>query len=509
MQPLVECVPNFSDGRRPEVYTAIAEAIRGVRGTRVLNVSADPDHNRSVITFAGAPEAVLEGAFQAIAAAAQLINMDEHQGEHPRIGATDVCPFVPVKDITLEECAELARRLGKRVGEELDIPVYLYGAAATRPEREKLANIRRGEYEKWREEVGHNPERTPDFGPAEPRTTGATVIGARPFLIAYNIYLNSNDVAVAREIARAVRASSGGLQNVQAMGFLVEGQAQVSMNLLDVEKTPVNRVQELVRREAARFGLTISRAELVGLIPQRALLDSARWYLQLGELPDEQVFELRLAEVEAEERQGVGGMMPHEFLDATAAGTPTPGGGAVAALAGALGTALAEMVANLTAGRKKYAGVAEEAARVQQEAGRLRQELLDAAAADAAAFNDLLAVFRDQSLEGEARAAAVAEKTIVAAEVPLQVARLARDVALLAQSMASSGNANAVTDATSGGIMARAAAEIAALNVKINGVGLQDQALVQRWNEEVDSLIADVNGIVEETIATAASRGGF
>jgi glutamate formiminotransferase / formiminotetrahydrofolate cyclodeaminase len=509
MQPLVECVPNFSDGRNPDVYMAIAGAIRSVRGARVLNVSADPDHNRSVITFAGAPAAVLEAAFQAIATAAQLINMDEHEGEHPRIGATDVCPFVPVRGITLEECAELARQLGQRVGEELGIPVYLYGAAATRPERVLLSHIRRGEYEKWREEVGANSEREPDFGPAEPRPTGATVIGARPFLIAYNLYLNSDDVSIAKEIARAVRASSGGLNNVQAMGFLVEGQAQVSMNLLDFAQTPVQRVQELVRREAARFGLTITRAELVGLIPQQALLDSARWYLQLGELPDDQIFELRLAEVEAEERQGVAGMMPHDFLDATAAGTPTPGGGAVAALAGALGAALAEMVANLTAGRKKYAGVAEEAARVQQEAARLRQELLDAVAADAAAFNDLLAVYRDQSLEGDARTAAVEEKTVVAGEVPLQVLRLARDVARLAQSMARSGNANAVTDATAGGIMARAAAEVAALNVKINGTGLQDKARAQAWTEEVDSLVAEVSRIVDETTATAASRGGF
>ena len=509
MQPLVECVPNFSDGRNPEVYTGIADAIRSVRGARVLNVSADPDHNRSVITFAGAPEAVVEGAFQAIGAAAELINMDEHEGEHPRIGATDVCPLVPVRGITLEECAELARRLGKRVGEELDIPVYLYGAAATRPEREKLANIRRGEYEKWREEIGSNPLRAPDFGPAEPRTTGATVIGARPFLIAYNVYLNSDNVEVAKQIARAVRASSGGLNSVQAMGFLVEGQAQVSMNLLDFAKTPVPRVQELVRREAARFGLTISRAELVGLIPEQALLDSARWYLQLGDLPDDQIFELRLAEVEAEERQGVAGMMPHDFLESTAAGTPTPGGGAVAALAGALGAALAEMVANLTAGRKKYADVAEEAARVQQEAAQLRLELLDAVAADAAAFNDLLAVYRDQSLEGDARTVAVEEKTTVAGEVPLQVLRLARDVVRLAQSMARSGNANAVTDATAGGIMARAAAEVAALNVKINGTGLQDKARAQAWSDEVDSLVAEVSRIVDETVATAASRGGF
>ena len=352
MQPLVECVPNFSDGRNPEVYTAIADAIRAVRGTRVLNISADADHNRSVITFAGPPEAVLEGAFQAIATAARLINMDEHSGEHPRIGATDVCPFVPVRGVTMADCVALARRLGERVGAELDIPVYLYAEAATRPERVKLGDIRRGEYEKWREEVGKLPERQPDFGPAEPRTTGATVIGARPFLIAYNVYLNSDDVETANKIARAVRTSSGGLLNVQALGFLVEGQAQVSMNLLNFEKTPIYRVQEMVRREAARYGLAITRAELIGLVPQAALIDSARWYLQLDGLEEDEILEMRLAQVEAEESAGIAGMLPYELLEATAAGTPTPGGGAIAAVAGALGAALAGMVAGLTVGRR-------------------------------------------------------------------------------------------------------------------------------------------------------------
>ncbi|MDT8307726.1 MAG: glutamate formimidoyltransferase [Anaerolineae bacterium] len=509
MQPLVECVPNFSDGRRPEVYTAIADAIRGVHGARVLNVSADPDHNRSVITFAGDPDAVLEAAFQAIATAAELINMDEHEGEHPRIGATDVCPFVPVRGVSLDHCVDLARRLGQRVGEELGIPVYLYAAAATRPERVKLGDIRRGQYEKWREEVGVRPERVPDFGPAEARTTGATVIGARPFLIAYNIYLNSSDVTPAKEIARAIRASSGGLQNVQALGFLVEGKAQVSMNLLNFEETPVHRVQELVRVEAERRGLVVERAELIGLTPQHALLDSAKWYLQLEDVADDQIFELRLAQVEAEEQEGITGMVPHDFLDATAAGTPTPGGGAVAALAGALGAALAEMVAGLTLGRKKYADVAAEAERVQRESAALRQTLTGAIVADAEAFDGVLAAYRDKELAGDARAAAVEAATVEAGEVPLRVVRMARDVAQLTHQIAAAGNLNAVTDATAGGIMARAAAEIAALNVKINGTSLQDQERARGWAEEVDSLVAATNELVAETIATAARRGGF
>ncbi len=509
MQPLVECVPNFSEGRNPEIYTAIADAIRAVRGTRVLNVSADADHNRSVISFAGPPEAVLEGAFQAIATAARLINMDEHSGEHPRLGATDVCPFVPVRGISMQECVALARRLGERVGAELDIPVYLYAEAATRPERVKLGDIRRGEYEQWREEIGKLPEREPDFGPAEPRTTGATVIGARPFLIAYNVYLNSDDVETANKIARAVRASSGGLANVQALGFLVEGQAQVSMNLLNFEKTPIHRVQELVRREAARYGMSITRAELVGLTPQAALVASARWYLQLDGLEDDEILELRLAQVEAEANAGIGGLLPYGLLEATAAGTPTPGGGAIAAVAGALGAALAGMVAGLTAGRKKYADVAEEAQRVQQESARLRDELAEAAIADAASFEALLAALRDDTLDDAAKQAAVEEATVTTGEAPLSVMRLARDVARLAQTMARVGNINAVTDAASGGIMARAAAQAAALNVRTNATGLQDEARARAWRDEVDSLLAEVDRLVEETIATAAQRGGY
>lgn len=509
MQPLVECVPNFSNGRDPGVYMAIADAIRAVRGTRVLNVSADPDHNRSVITFAGPPEAVLEGAFQAIGAAARLINMDEHEGEHPRLGATDVVPFVPVRGITMEACVELARRLGERVGTELDIPVYLYAEAATRPERVKLGDIRRGEYEKWREEIGQAPEREPDFGPAEPRTTGATVIGARPFLIAYNVYLNSDDVGLANQIARAVRASSGGLMNVQGLGFLVEGQAQVSMNLLNFEKTPIYRVQEMVRREAARYGLTITRAELVGLAPQAALIDSARWYLQLNDLQEDEILELRLAQVEAEQNGGLAGMLPYALLEATAAGTPTPGGGAIAAVAGAMGAALAGMAAALTVGRKKYADVAGEAQAVQEEAARLRDELAEAAIADAASFDALLAVFRDDTLADEARQAAVEEATVRTGEAPLRVMRLARDVARLAQTMARIGNANAVTDAAAGGMMARAAAQAAALNVRTNATGLQDQARAQAWRDEVDSLLAEVDRLADETMATAAQRGGY
>lgn len=506
MPQLVECVPNFSDGRRPEVYNAIADAIRAVEGVRVLDVSPDADHNRTVITFAGEPAAVEEAAFQAIAQAAQLINLAHHQGEHPRIGATDVCPFIPIKGITAVECVEMAKRVGRRVGDELGIAVYLYGSAATRPDRESLSNIRQGEYEKWRDEVATNPDRKPDFGPAEPKPWGATVIGVRPFLVAYNLYLNSDNVDVANAIARAVRFTTGGLRYVQALGFLVDGQAQVSMNLTDFEKTPIHRVQEMVRREAARYGLTITKAELVGLIPQKALLETVKWYLQLDDFKDQQVLEIKLQESEetAAREKGI-----HDFLDSVASATPTPGGGSVAALAGALGASLAQMVAGLTAGRKKYAAVDAEARAVLNRAGELRQALAAAIAEDSAAFEDLMVAVRNKSLSEAEREAAVQAATRVAAEVPLRVARLALEAASLAEQMTRLGNTNAVTDAAAGGLMARAAVQIAALNVKINTLSLTDRAVAQTMLDEIGRLEAEANTLAETIQHTAAERGGF
>jgi glutamate formiminotransferase / formiminotetrahydrofolate cyclodeaminase len=504
MQKLIECVPNFSDGRRPEVYQAIADAVRAVRGARLLDLSADPDHNRTVITFAGTPAAVEEAAFQAIAVAARLINLEEHQGEHPRIGATDVCPFIPVKNSSIEECVELAHRLGRRVGEELGIAVYLYGKAATRPEREKLADIRKGEYEKWRDEVATRPERRPDYGPAEPKPWGATVIGVRPFLIAYNLYLNSDDVEIANKIARAVRFTTGGLRFVQALGFMVEGQAQVSMNLTDFEKTPIHRVQEMVRREAAQYGLTVTRAELVGMAPQKALMEAAKWYLQLSGLQDGQVLEYKLQEPDEN-----ADFTPHEFLEATAAATPTPGGGSTAALAGALAASLTEMVANLTAGRKKYAAVAEEVAQILEAVAPLRRQLTGAILADSASFERLMAAYRDKEASEAEQAQAIEEATVGAAEVPLNVARLSRQVAELARQITAVGNLNAVTDAAAGGLMARAAVQIAALNVKINAKGLQDQELAQRMVREVDELEAEVTELAAAIAGAAAERGEF
>lgn len=510
MQKIVECVPNFSNGRDPEVYGRIVDAIRSVSAVQVLDVSADPDHNRTVVTYVGPPDEVVEAGVRGIAAAKELIDLDHHEGEHPRIGATDVFPFVPVRGVTMDDCVMLARQLGKRVGEELGIAVYLYASAATRPDRESLSAIRKGQYEKWKEEVSTNPDRKPDFGPAEPHPWGATVIGARPFLIAYNLYLNSSDVSVAESIARAIRYTSGGLRFVQARGFLVDGQAQVSMNLTNFERTPIHRVQETVRREAERHGLTVTRAELVGLIPQKALLESAKWYLQLDGLEDDQVLELRLTTPPAEEKpEETLSTIARPFVDSVAASTPTPGGGSVAALVGALAAALAQMVAGLTVGRKKYLDVSDQAAGILDEADSIRRELTAAIEEDSASFEGILAVFRNKELGEEEKAIALEAATVHAGEVPLRVARLSRDASKLAKTIATIGNVNAATDAAVGTIMARAAVHGAGLNVKINSVNLKNRELADRWAAEVVSLIAEAEELAQSTIVIAKERGGF
>ena len=293
--PLVECIPNYSEGRRPEVIDQIAGEILSVPGVSILDRHSDVDHNRTVLTLLGNPEAVGNAVFKSISKAAELIDMNTQQGEHPRIGATDVVPFIPISGITMQECVNLARDLGKRVGEELSIPVYLYEEAASNPDRINLENIRKGQYEGLKVEIETDPARKPDFGPAQLGSAGATVIGAREPLIAFNVYLTTEDVSIAKAIAKTIRFSSGGLRFVKAMGVLVEGRAQVSMNLTNYRKTPLALIVETIRREAQRYGAAVHHSELVGLVPQEALLDAAVWYTQLDQFESGQVFENKLA----------------------------------------------------------------------------------------------------------------------------------------------------------------------------------------------------------------------
>ncbi len=299
-EPLIECVPNFSEGRRPDVIDAIVDAISSAPGVMLLDVESDADHNRSVVTFAGSPDAVLQGAFAGIAAAQQRINLDEHRGVHPRLGAADVVPFVPIRDATIAQCVALAQQLGQRVGAELGLPVYLYEAAASRPERRNLADVRRGEYEELKRTLGVERGRDPDFGPARLTPAGACIIGARMPLIAYNVYLGTADVEVAKKVAKAIRHSGGGLHHCKALGLLVDGRAQVSINMTDFRSTPLQRVFELIRIEAARYGVLPTESEIVGLVPEDALLDVAEHFLQLNRFRRAQVLERRLAEAEAQ-----------------------------------------------------------------------------------------------------------------------------------------------------------------------------------------------------------------
>jgi len=293
MGKLVECVTNFSEGRRPEVIEAIVNEVKKVPGVRVLDVKADASHNRVVVTFVGEPASVKQAAFAACAKATQLIDMEQHHGEHPRIGATDVIPFIPVSDVTIEECVALANELGKEIGEKLGIPVYMYEAAAKKPERIKLPDVRKGQYEGLKTEIV-KPERQPDYGPAQMHpTAGATVVGARQFLIAYNINLNTSDVTIAKKIATAIREAKGGYKYCRAMGIMIEerNMAQVTINMVNYEGTPLHRVFETVKSEAARYGVNVIGSEIVGLLPMQALIDTAAFYLRLEDFDRKQVME--------------------------------------------------------------------------------------------------------------------------------------------------------------------------------------------------------------------------
>jgi glutamate formiminotransferase/formiminotetrahydrofolate cyclodeaminase len=513
VKPIVECVPNFSEGRRPEVMDAIRSAM-SLPGIAILDQHSDADHNRSVITLVGDPESIEQAAFAGIAKAAELIDLNVQRGEHPRLGATDVVPFIPISGVTMDECVAIAKRLGERVGRELNIPVYLYEAAATRLDRQNLENIRRGEYEKLKDEIGANPDRLPDFGPAQVGPAGATVIGARPFLIAFNAYLNTGDVNVAKAIAKAIRHSSGGLRYVKGLGLLVDGKAQVSMNLTDFRKTPLARVVEMVRREAARYGCAITKTELVGLSPQAALIDAAQWYLQLDNLAPDQILENRLAGNLANAQVIAGRtasqtLTPGAFLDATAAGTATPGGGAVAAFAGALGAALAAMVARLTIGKKKYAEVEPLMQEVVARAEVVRSRLTAGIEADSAAFDAVMTAMKlpkDTPEEKDKRRREIQAAVRHATEIPLECARASLEVLELAHTVAASGNLNALSDAATALHMARAAIESAGMNVRVNTAALEDKEQARAYIEELNQIRVRATALTEATLTEIDKR---
>jgi len=474
---LVECVPNFSEGRDAAKVDAIVEAMK-FPGVYLLDREMDSDHNRCVITLVGEREAIQEAAIRGVGKAAELIDLTQHQGAHPRMGAADVVPFIPIDGVTIEDCVAMARHVGAEIAKRFQIPVYLYEAAAATPERQNLENIRRGQFEGIRADIATNPARKPDFGEARVHpTAGATVVGARKALIAYNVFLNTPDVDIAKKIAKAVRFSSGGLRFVKGAGFLVRGLAQVSMNLTDFEQTPVHRVFEFVKREAARYGVIPVSSEIVGLIPKKALEQSAEWFLQVENFDSSLILENRLSAVMGG-KMAVGGLRAgvEPFIEQLAAPTATPGGGSAAAASGAMAAGLASMVASMSRGKKAYLQYESQLSAAIARLGQLREELKSAIDADAESYNLVMKAYKaaKESSDGDAAISAALKQ---ATGVPLSVAEKVVEVAKIATSLKPISNPNMKSDLTTATALARAALEGALANVEINLDSLKNDSL--------------------------------
>jgi glutamate formiminotransferase/formiminotetrahydrofolate cyclodeaminase len=527
---IVECVPNISEGRDPEIYNAVADAAAAVAGVELLDVDPGQETNRTVITFVGEPDAVLEGAFQLVKKSYELIDMTTHHGAHGRQGATDVCPFVPVSGVTMDDCVELAKRLGKRVGDELGLPVFLYEYAATRPERRSLANIRKGEYEALAEKL-KTPEFAPDFGPAQfVPSFGAMVTGARKFLVAYNVDLNVTDKRWANRVAFDVREAGrmvtgpdgqsvqqpGVLKAVRGMGWFIPeyGCAQVSMNLVDLDVTPVHAAFDACDESARARGIRVTGSELVGLIPRQSMLDAGVHYLKKMErspgVPREDIIhaavrslglnevapfhpkEKIIEDILAPERP-LAGMTLQGFADETSRDSTAPGGGSVAALAGALGAALAAMVANLPHPKAPFADVRDDLEEVAVRGQELKQKLLDAIDEDTWSF---LRLMDANKVAGDGKAEAVRKATLGAAAVPLEVVEACPEIVELCARSRELGMSASASDAGVGAAMARAAALGAAMNVRIN---LQDMA----DDQEAAAMLARADAALAATCKAA------
>jgi glutamate formiminotransferase / formiminotetrahydrofolate cyclodeaminase len=477
--PLVECVPNFSEGRDASTLEALKDALTSVPAVRLLDIQADASHHRSVFTFVAPPDAAAEAAFRAIRVARDRIDLTTHRGEHPRMGAADVVPIIPVRDVTMDVCVALARRLAERVGRELEIPVFLYARAAARPERERLPDIRKGEFESLRDRIGTDPAADPDYGPKRIHpTAGATAVGARPFLVAYNIYLDTSDVAIAKDIARKVRTSGGGLPAVQANGFDVDGKAQVSMNLLDIDLTPPATAFVAVEAEARRRGVAVLRSEIVGLVPERAVIGAGAAYLKLPHAAEH----LLEAKIRAQEGPPLDG-----WLDDLASGQPVPGGGSASAMAGALAASLIAMVARLTLSRRAYAAVHQRAGEILAEADEARIAQRALVDLDAAAYAAVRAAYV-LAKNDPGRERTIDEALLAAARPPLATARGAARLVTLAREIAEIGNENARSDARVAEVLARAALAGSLENVRINVTSLSDPELGREILEEAERL---------------------
>ena len=551
MLKLVECVPNFSEGRDMATIDQITSEIRATEGVKLLDVDPGKDTNRTVVTFIGTPDAVVDAAFKAIAKAAEVIDMSKHQGAHARMGATDVCPFVPVSGVTMEDCAELARKLGRRVGEELKIPVYLYEEAASRPERKNLANVRAGEYEGLPEKL-KDPEWKPDFGPAKFNPgAGATIIGAREFLIAYNINLNTRDVSIAREIAFTIREKGrlkrdtegkvvrdeegkalrvpGRFKACKAVGWYMEdfGRAQISINFVNYKITPPHIVFDESCKIADELGARVTGSELVGLIPLEAILQAGRHYLnkqgKTTGVPESELIhtavlslglndlypfepEKKIIEYQFGHSNALTGMKIDEFTNLLSTDAPAPGGGSVAALCGALSSALSSMVAALTHGKKGYEGAFGEMEEVGVEAQQLKDEFLADVDRDTEAFNKVMDAMRlpkKSDKDKTAREAAIEKATKEATLIPLGVLKRTVRAAELARKVVEKGNKNSISDAGVAALTSRTAAEGAYLNVTINLPGIQDKDFRAETMADAEQVRREVVEHTAETVRLA------
>jgi glutamate formiminotransferase/formiminotetrahydrofolate cyclodeaminase len=492
LERIVECVPNFSEGRNAQTIERLAQVVESVEGAVVLDTHMDADHNRSVITFAAEAGVVVEAATRVVRLASELIDLRHHTGEHPRLGSTDVLPFVPVRGVTMEDCVRLAHEAGARIARELHIPVYFYERAALRPERVNLEDVRRGGFELLREQILSVPLRAPDAGP--PRiheSAGATIVGARPFLIAYNVNLRTDDLSIARRVARAVRGRDGGLRYLKALGFELKtrGIVQVSMNLVDYEKTSLHHAFEAVKREAARYGVAVAGSELVGLVPQAALDRAAEYFLQIENFAHGVVLENRIAAAFAGKSEKA---TMKDFVAEVASASPAPGGGAAAAHVAALGAALGEMIAHLTEGREKYAEVEQEVSDALAELKPLRARLEVASGDDAASFKRVVEARRmpeENEDERLARSSEVEAALKGAATVPLEVAGIAVQVLELLETLAEIGNPNALSDAATGAQLSLAAVASARYNVLVNTALIEDEEFTLETRLRADDLL--------------------
>jgi glutamate formiminotransferase/formiminotetrahydrofolate cyclodeaminase len=494
MSTLVECVPNFSEGRDKSKVDAIVDAMK-MPGVYLLDREMDSDHNRSVITLAGEREAIQEAAIRGVGKAAELIDLNVHTGAHPRMGATDVVPFIPIDGVSIEDCVAMACHVGNEIWKRFRIPVYLYESAARIPERQGLENIRRGQFEGIRAEIATDPARCPDIGePCVHPTAGATVVGARKFLIAYNVFLNTPDVEIAKKVAKAVRFSSGGMRFVKGAGFLVRGLAQVSMNLTDFEQTPIHRVFETVKREAARYGVIPLSSEIVGLVPKKALEQAAEWFLQVENFDSSLILENRLMAVMGG-KMAVGGLRAgvEPFVEQLAAPTATPGGGSASAAAAAMAAGLATMVASMSRGKKAYLQYESQLSAAIAQLTPLREELKAAVDADAESYNSVMKAYKQAKTtadEKPAEADAMIEAALKqATAVPLSVAEKAHEVAQIVKSLEPITNPNMKSDLTTALALAGAAIAGALANVEINLASLKDQGFAAEVRRRTAALM--------------------